>query len=69
MRVDRYRRSKTFRKISNRLRIGDVAFTVSVGGRRTDGEEQNEGIPASLILESMASWELIGQPGMKRSGK
>jgi hypothetical protein len=34
--LDCYRHSNTFRKNSNRFRIGDAASTVS-GGRRTDG--------------------------------
>src|SRR5215208_5586255 len=33
----RHQHSNTFRKISNRFRIGDAAFKLSGGSRRTDG--------------------------------
>jgi hypothetical protein len=57
--LDRHRHSNTFRKNSNRFRNGDGAFTVSGGRRRKQMvEEQNEGIQASLTLESTASWAL-----------
>ena len=70
--LDRHPYSNTFRKNPNRFRIGDVAFTMSGGRRRTDGRRARRtyhGLVSAGVDAVLGALEPMERPRMKRSGK
>ena len=70
--LERHPYSNTFRKNPNRFRIGDVAFTMSGGRRRTDGRRARRtyhGLVSAGVDAVLGALEPMERPRMKRSGK